>query len=97
MDLVKIFLCHLGDLGVKMTGCPGRTRTASGAGGAGGSGRGDRGKRPVSPSGKVKGKGKLHCVLCQTMSDQCATECLYNVCHRCGERGHWVRSCTSVV
>ena len=47
MDLVKIFLYHLGDVGVKMTGSPGGTRTASGARGAGGSCRGDRGKRPV--------------------------------------------------
>lgn len=79
-----------------MAGSPGGTRTASGAGGSGG---GDRGKRPMPPSGKAKGKGKgkLHCVLCQTMTDHCATECPYNVCHRCGERGHWVRSCTSVV
>ena len=60
VDLVKIFLCHLGDLGVKMTGCPGRTRTASGAGGAEGSGGCNRGKRPVTHGGKAKSKGKLH-------------------------------------
>ena len=47
-------------------------------------------------SGRAKGKGKLHCVLCQTMNEDCATECPY-VCHCCGERGHWIRSCTSVV
>ena len=51
----------------------------------------------MPPSGKAKGKGKLHCVLCQTVTDKCATECPYNVCHCCGEHGHWVRSCTSVV
>ena len=50
----------------------------------------------MPPRGKAKGKGKLHCVLCQTMTDKCATECPYNVCHCCGEHGHWVRSCTSV-
>ena len=98
MDLVKIFLCYLEDLSVKMTGSPGGTSTASVAGGAGGSGEGNRGKRPVPLSGKAKSKdkGKLHCVLCQNMTDHCAAECPY-VCHHCGERGHWVHSCTSIV
>ena len=77
-----------------MAGSSGGTCTASGAGGSGG---GNRGKRPTPPSGKAKGKGKvkLHRLLCQTITDHCATECFY-VCHCCGKRGHWVRSCASV-
>ena len=76
-----------------MAGSPGETHTASGAEGFG---EGERGKRPMPPSGKVKGICVFHCVLCQTMTDHCATECPY-VCHCCGERGHWVCSCTSVL
>ena len=51
LDLVKIFLRYLGDLGVKMTGRLSETLTMLRPRGAAGSGGGDRVKMPASPSG----------------------------------------------